>query len=128
MSASDTSACVRVLVIEDEPVLAMGLTTLLETLGYRPVGPVASIPKALEVIEQGGFDVALLDVNLRGQWAESVADVLEAKAIPFIIITGYDVDSLPEAYRSRPTLSKPFRANVLAELLANILCRKDPTG
>ncbi|WP_290648191.1 response regulator [Aquisalimonas sp.] len=120
MSASADAERVRILVIEDEPVVAMGLAKLLDSLGFQPVGPVASIDKALHVVERGGFDGALLDVNLRGEWAAPVVERLAANNIPIVLTTGYDAGALPAPYCHHPTLSKPFRAAELTEALAGI--------
>jgi CheY-like chemotaxis protein len=98
-----------VLIVEDEPLIAMMLEDFLESLGYLTAGGVDNVEAALARVRQGGFDVVILDVNLRGGaecWP--VADVLRAKGIPFILATGGQVDSLPAPHGDVATLTKPF--------------------
>jgi CheY-like chemotaxis protein len=106
-----------ILVVEDEPLVAMVLENIIEDMGARLVGPAASVEKALQLVKAGGFDGALLDVNLRGERVDAVADALAAKDIPFIFTTGHGIDGLPPAHRDRPMLSKPFRDTAIEEAL-----------
>jgi CheY-like chemotaxis protein len=109
-------AGLRVLVVEDEPVLAMFLEETLARRGCRVLGPAAMLAEALALAEAGAFDVALLDVNLRaGAKAIPVAGALAARGKPFVLATGYMPDGLPEPLRDRPTLLKPYGE---AELVA----------
>ena len=105
----------RVLVVEDEALVAMGIEDALASLGVGMVGPAASVDKALDLVAAGGFDGVLLDVNLRGESVEPVADALAASGTPFVFVTGHGPEGLPEAHRNRPTLAKPFRDADLAD-------------
>ena len=116
MSAADPpNRPSRVLVVEDEALVAMGIEDALTDLGMRMVGPAASVDKALELVAAGGFDGALLDVNLRGESVEPVADALAASGTPFVFVTGHGPEGLPGAHRHRPILAKPFRDADLAD-------------
>jgi CheY-like chemotaxis protein len=115
MNAAAARGTIRILVVEDEALVAMGIEDALTDLGMRMVGPAASVDKALDLVAAGGFDGALLDVNLRGESVRPVADALAASGTPFVFVTGHGPEGLPEAHRHRPTLAKPFRDADLAE-------------
>lgn len=99
----------RILVVEDESLVAMLIETILEDLGCTPVGPAASVEEGL-AFAQGAeaIDAALLDVNVGGQQVFPVAEALEARGVPFVFSTGYGEAGLPDDWRGRPTLQKPF--------------------
>ena len=108
----------NILIVEDEPLIAMMLEDFLEVLGKTMAGTADTIADALALIEAGGVDAAILDVNLRGgekSWA--IADALAARGIPYIFATGGSTDSLTEAYRDRPTLPKPFTMDAVSKAL-----------
>jgi DNA-binding NtrC family response regulator len=110
---------VRVLVVEDEMMVSMLLEDMLADIGYTPVGPATRVESALKLIEEGGFDIAILDVNLNGEESYPVADALTARAIPFVFASGYN--GLRQKYRSIPSLQKPFRQSDLEQILAGAL-------
>lgn len=110
----------RVLLVEDEGLVALMLEDILADLGHTVVGPVARLDKALEMVQRETFDIAILDVNINGGDTYAVAAALAARDIPFIFSTGYGKKSLQEAYRDRPTLQKPFQEHELKKLLAEI--------
>jgi CheY-like chemotaxis protein len=107
----------RILIVEDEPLVVMDMENILEDLGVSIVGPAASVSKALELVEAGGFDGAFLDVNLRGERVDAVADALAAQAIPFVFTTGHGIDGLPADHHDRPMLIKPFGCQEVADVL-----------
>jgi CheY-like chemotaxis protein len=111
----------RVLLVEDENLVAMHLEDMLVELGHSVVGPVARLEKALEMAQRELVDVAILDVNINGELAYPVADTLAARGIPFIFSTGYGERGLPPQYRGHPTLQKPFRQDDLEKLFAVVL-------
>ena len=112
----------RVLVIEDEMMVAMLLQDMLADLGCAVVGPAARVEQALAIIQAAGaLDAAVLDVNLNGQRSYPVADVLAARSVPFVFATGYGEDSLMNGYRSFPLLQKPFKQSELGDTLAKLL-------
>jgi CheY-like chemotaxis protein len=99
----------RILIVEDEPLIAMMLEDFLDALDREVAGSADNVASALELIEQGGIDAAILDVNLRGgEVSWPIADALAEKGIPFVLATGGSGDSVAEQHRGRPVLSKPF--------------------
>jgi CheY-like chemotaxis protein len=113
----------RVLIVEDEALVAMLLEDMLIDAGYAVSGTASAITQALEFVADAAndFDVAILDVNLRGQPIFPVAEALAAAGKPFVFATGYGAGSLPEAWRDRPTLQKPFGAGDVERVLAAAL-------
>jgi CheY-like chemotaxis protein len=107
----------RVLLVEDEGLVAMMLEDLIEDLGCEVAGSLASVSAALAWIEAGGLaDVALLDVNLNGEHVFPVADALKARGVPFAFATGYDEAHDPR-FRDAPLLGKPISQERLEALL-----------
>jgi|SRR5262249_30357873 CheY-like chemotaxis protein len=107
----------RVLVVEDELMIRMLLEDMLGELGYTVTAQAARVDEALDAVRNAAFDVAILDVNLNGQTIAPVAEALDARGMPFVFATGYGDVALPEAYRNRPTLKKPFHADGLSQSL-----------
>jgi CheY-like chemotaxis protein len=98
-----------VLIIEDEPLIAMMLEDYIDGLGHRVAGAAESVEEALARVEAGGFDIAILDVHLRGgapSWP--VADALADRGVRFLVATGGHVEPPPERHAGAPILSKPF--------------------
>src|SRR5262245_29681351 len=112
----------RVLLVEDESMVALLLENMLAELGHEVVGPVARLDEAVEMAHGQALGVALLDVNLNGKEIYPVAEALAAREIPFVFITGYGKNVLRAPYRDRPTFQKPFRRDDFGELFATI-CR-----
>jgi len=107
------SASKRVLVVEDELMIRMLLEDMLGELGYTVAAQAARIDEALDAAKNVAFDVAILDVNLNGETIVPVAEALDARGMPFVFATGYADAVLPEAFRNRPMLKKPFQADGL---------------
>ena len=99
----------RVLLVEDEGMLALMIAEMLTCLGHVVVGPVGRLGRALELARREALDVAILDVNLRGAASYPVAEVLAARGIPFVFSTGYEHDTVREPFSTRPLLQKPFQ-------------------
>ncbi len=109
----------RILLVEDEPLIAMMLEDFLEVLEKTLAGTADTVAAALALIAAGGIDAAILDVNLRGgEQSWPIADALAAQGIPFVFATGGTQDGLVEAHRDRPTLAKPFTMDGVAKALA----------
>ncbi|WP_114946398.1 response regulator [Microvirga calopogonii] len=105
----------RILVVEDEYLMAEDLQFDLERAGAQVIGPVASVADALKMIAaEGNLDGAILDVNLRGEKAFPVADALRERGVPFVLATGYELWALPEAYKDVPRCDKPVDLRYLA--------------
>ena len=112
-----TNSKPRILVVEDELMVAMALEMVLADAGYDVVGPIGRMEQALETAAQENVDFALLDVNVRGEEVFPVANILADRGVPFTFLTGYDRSSLPAALAEAQILSKPFKAR---ELLAAV--------
>jgi DNA-binding response OmpR family regulator len=98
----------RILIVEDQMILALSIETLLEDLGYEPVGPVAHLATAIPVALNDSLDAALLDVDLGGESAEPIAEILSRRGVPFAVITACERDRLPAAMRGHPYIRKPY--------------------
>jgi DNA-binding response OmpR family regulator len=99
----------RVLIVEDEPLIAMMLEDFLEVLDHSCAGTADSVTEALALIASNPPEAAILDVNLRGgEKSWPIADALAAANVPFVFATGGGSDGLPEEHRGRPQLAKPF--------------------
>jgi CheY-like chemotaxis protein len=120
---SQTETKSRVLIVEDEALVVMLLEDMLIDAGYVVSGTATAISQALEMVANAAadFDVAILDVNLRGQPIFPVAEALAQAGKPFVFATGYGAGSLPETWRDRPTLQKPFGAGDVERALAMAL-------
>ncbi len=97
----------RLLVVEDEAMVAMLVEDMLAELGHSVVGPAMRLDQALPLAREAEFDFAILDVNLGGQLSFPVAEVLRARGIPFIFATGYDAQAILPAYADVPRAEKP---------------------
>src|SRR6476660_466104 len=111
----------RIFVIEDDSMIRMLLADMLEQLGYTVAGEAARIDEAIEAARHAAFDAAILDVDLGGTSSEPVAQALAGRKIPFVFATGYGAQGLPEAFRNRPTLKKPFQLDGLGRTLDTAL-------
>ncbi|HET7371430.1 MAG TPA: response regulator [Gammaproteobacteria bacterium] len=108
----------RILMVEDEMMLAMSLEDLLKLLGCEVV-KAARVAKAVKLAETESVDGALLDVNLAGERVYPVAAELDRRGIPFVFMTGYDVDRLDSGYHGRPALQKPFQMDDMVRVMAD---------
>ena len=98
-----------VLIVEDEPLIAMMLEDFLETLGHHVAGTCDSLEEAIAKVDEGGFDLAIIDVQLKdGQQVWPLADRLAQEGKPFIIATGGHVEPPPGQHADAPVLSKPY--------------------
>lgn len=100
----------RILIVEDEMLVAMNIEDMLLDLGHEVAGLASRLDPALSLAREGQFDLAMLDVNLAGQTSFPVAEILVSRGIPFLFATGYGTKGIAEAYRMFPVLQKPFRA------------------
>ena len=107
-----------ILIVEDEPLIAMMLEDFLETLGHKIVASCDSVEAALGHVEEGGFDVAILDVSLKdGRQVWPVADRLAAAGTPFVLATGGHVEPPPAAHAGAPILAKPYTIDAIEPAL-----------
>lgn len=117
--SSSLSGC-RVLVVEDEMMVAWAVEDVLSDWGCTVVGPAARVGEALAVLGAEAIDMAVLDISLDGQRSYPVADALEALGVPFVFLTGYGRDSLPSRYRFHIMLQKPFEQFELGDVLTRL--------
>ena len=108
----------RVLVVEDEALLAMLVEEYLDELGCEVAGVAMRLDEALEQARTLAVDVAVLDVNLAGQASYVVAEVLRERGVPVVFATGYGAAGLPENLKGTPLLPKPFQCEQLADALS----------
>ena len=103
----------RILVVEDEPLVALELGQVLGDAGATVVGPAASAAHALALIGTEPVDAALLDGNLQGEMVDAIALVLRTRGVPFLFVSGYGRDHLPAGFDAVPIVAKPFSAPAL---------------
>jgi CheY-like chemotaxis protein len=106
-------AGLRVLVVEDQALVAATIAASLRDAGYQALGPVRTLQGALEQVGQEEFDAAVLDLNLYGEWAEPVADVLIELKLPVVLLTGYERSDLPDRFRPFVYCQKPWHPDQL---------------
>lgn len=111
----------RILVVEDEMIVAMLIEDILSDAGATVVGPAARVSRALDLLGGGGVDAALLDVNLAGEMTTPVAEELRRLGIPFAFATGYGAAGVPEGFAGQPLLQKPFQEHDLNRVMAEVL-------
>ncbi len=116
----------RILVAEDESLIAMQLEDVLQELGFEVVGPVSTVQDVSARIDDHELKGALLDVNLRGEAVLSVLPRLQERGLPFIITSGYDAGSLfPPEFRNVPRVVKPFDEEELKTLCLGLFANAD---
>jgi CheY-like chemotaxis protein len=109
-----------VLVVEDNLLIAMETESLVEDCGCTVVGPARSVSDALHVAGHTGLEGAVLDINLDRERVWPVADVLEARGVPFVFATAYNGADVPERFTHRTLLTKPLERESLREALREI--------
>ena len=123
MSADRQLVGCRVLVVEDDAIIAMLFNQFLIDLGCRVVGPVGKLSAALMLAEQKDIDVAILDVKIRGGDSFAVAETLRSRGISFVLASGNAGRALPEGMRDQARLAKPFTLPELKQCLVSLYCR-----
>ncbi len=119
----------KVLVVEDEMMIAILIEDMLDELGCTIVGPATNVPRALDLIDTPQVEVAVLDLNLDGQDTYAIADALQRKNLPFIFATGYGAAGLRKEYASRLVLQKPFQISDFESALMEALAGSNvPAG
>jgi DNA-binding response OmpR family regulator len=112
---------IRVLVVEDENLVAMEMSWILEEAGYSIVGPEASVETARQVLARHTVDLALLDVKLGGETVFPVSEMLDAISVPYIFVTSHPASSLPARYHGWPLVTKPYKPKALLAVIQQIL-------
>jgi len=106
-----------ILIVEDEYLIADDLMQVLLDQGADVIGPIATLDAAMAAVAERRPDLAVLDINLRGQPVFPLADLLTAQRVPFVFTTGYDAGAIPERFTAAPRHEKPIR---VADLLATL--------
>ncbi len=113
----------RVLIVEDEVLIAMNLEDMLNELGHEVVGQTTRIDKAMELARESDIDFAVLDINLAGKKSFPVAEILRQRGIPFTFATGNGPEGLMDGYRDLPVLQKPYAQEDLKRTIALVFGR-----
>ncbi len=119
---------IRVLVVEDEFLVATLIEDMLVDAGCVVAGPIPRLSEALDAAGSGTFDAAVLDVNLGGDRVYPVADALSRRNVPFVFVTGYSSGALPDVHAERPRLCKPFKMADLLDKLSSVLAPPSPSA
>jgi CheY-like chemotaxis protein len=111
----------RVLIVEDEAIIAMTAEDMVEEMGCVVAGVAASLDEALALAETDDFDVVLLDINLNGATSTPVAELLAAKGRPFVFTTGYGTSGPAADFVGVPVVPKPYRAEQIGRAINQVL-------
>ena len=106
-----------IFLVEDETMIRMMVAEMLVDLGYRIAGEAGDVDEALRLVETVDFDIALLDVNVNGKVITPVARAIAGLNRPIVFATGYGTQGMPEEFRGRPALQKPFQMETLARMI-----------
>ena len=120
-SAILSLAGMRVLIVEDEALVGMHLQALLQGFGCETALLALHVGEAVDLVDRETFDLALLDVMIAGELVFPVAETLARNGVPFVFVTAFGADVIPEALRSRPLLRKPFNPRALRAALEHAL-------
>jgi DNA-binding response OmpR family regulator len=118
---ADPSQRTRILVVEDEFLVALAIEHDLAAAGYSVVGTYANCSEAAAAIRSESYDLAILDVNLNGEPAFPLAEELIARGVPFLFLTGYEATHLPERLQEIPRIAKPHQPHSLIRLIEIVL-------
>lgn len=122
--ASDRQQRARILIVEDEALLAHALEDILVSAGFEVAGVATRLAKALELIESVACDAAVIDANLAGVSAGPAASALAARGVPFIVMTGYSPEQLQGDFPGAHVIQKPARPALVIEALRTVLAKR----
>jgi DNA-binding response OmpR family regulator len=111
----------RILIVEDDPMLALDLEELIVDAGFKIAAIAGKLEKAFALIESGGFDAAIVDANLAGVSASPLASAMTARSLPFIVLSGYSSEQLQGAFPGALFLQKPSRPAQIIQALNTIV-------
>lgn len=118
---TDSLRGIKVLVVEDEYLVASLIEDMLQSAGCVVCGPMPRLAQALDAATNEACDMAVLDINLAGQWSYPVAEALSRRNVPFVFVTGYGANSMPAEFVNRPRIHKPFKMNELLTVLSSMV-------
>jgi CheY-like chemotaxis protein len=110
----------RVLIVEDEWFLADDLRAALKSLGANVIALIGDLDEALDLLAHDGFDIVVVDINLRGRLAFTIADRLQQQGIPFVFMTGYSADQIPAQFADVIRWEKPFDPQMVLKDLVQL--------
>lgn len=116
----------RILVVEDESLIAELIVDMLMTEDYSVVGPFSRLNEALQAVGREAFDAALLDIDLGGTSSYPVAEALIARNLPFVFLTGFGKGGLAAKYAKWPVIAKPFKSRDLFSALDRAIGQQAP--
>ena len=120
-TAAETEVAIagnRVMIVEDEPLVAMAMSDLITELGLTVVGPFGKVGQAIAALKDNSINAALLDINLAGELVYPLADRLIAEKVPFVFVTGYGSESIDRRYANVRVLQKPIKRDMVANMFA----------
>ena len=112
-----------VFLVEDEALIRMMIAGMIEELGHTVVAEAGNIDDALKLAQTADFEIAVLDINVGGDRIEPVADIISDRCLPFVFASGYGAAGMPEKFRDRTVLQKPFLMERLGEAIEAALER-----
>lgn len=108
----------RVLIVEDNPIIAYDISDLVEDTGAEPVGPALNVAAGMKLVAENHLDAALLDIDLGGDYVWPIAEALERNQVPFAFVSAQcSADMMPESFRSRPCIHKPAKPDDIVKTL-----------
>ena len=111
------SDALRFMIVDDEMIIALDLESMLEDLGHTVVETVNRVDRGMEVAKSGIIDMAILDINVRGQLSFPIAEILRNRSVPFIFASGYGELGLIDGFRDELVLTKPYNSETLRRIL-----------
>ncbi len=111
----------RILLVEDSPVVGPFTVDVLADLGCEVVGPAPTMASARKIIAEGVFDAALMDIHIRGERVFPLCEMLEALTVPFVFTSGYTDWTMPDKWKDRPRLQKPYTVGQVEDVLKDLL-------
>lgn len=124
----DGAARLRVLVVEDEPLIGMDIEDAVQGLGHEVVGPIAQLDEALDLATLATLGCAILDINIIGGHSYPVADMLLKRGLPVLLLSSYRAETLPVRLHEEPRLPKPFTNAQLVEEIRELCTRAVNSG
>ncbi|MBI6764957.1 response regulator [Pseudomonas syringae pv. syringae] len=119
--SDDQTSLPKVLLVEDETMLAMLMEMLLEDLGFATAYHASTLNEGIEYARNGEYDLAILDINIIGGNSFPIAAAIADRGIPFMFCSGYGRLGIPDAWLNRRCVAKPFSAEQLSEALSELL-------
>ena len=121
MKSTDATDGLRILVVEDSPVVAPFTAEVLADLGYQVIGPAPNMAIARELVDGEIFDAAIMDIHIRGERVFSLCEALFEKGVPFVLTSGYADWEMPDKWQNAPRLQKPYTIEQVQAVLSEVL-------